>query len=85
MGLLDKTNPKATRTSVIRGAIIGAVLVPAFFFALGKPSVREHGRALLPAFAILGAAVAAIFEWQVDDSTDESDEDGQGEGAPETD
>jgi hypothetical protein len=43
MGLLDKTNPRATWQSVIRHAIIGAVLTPAFFFVFGKPPLREDG------------------------------------------
>jgi hypothetical protein len=73
MALLDKTNPRATWKSVIRHASIGAVLIPTFFFVLGKSAVREHWRALLPVFAIVGAAVCAIIEWQVDDSPDESD------------
>lgn len=67
MGLLDKTNPRATRRSVIRHAIIGAVTVPAFFLVLGKPAVREHWRVLLPVLMICGAGIAALIEWQVDD------------------
>ncbi|HJT34803.1 MAG TPA: hypothetical protein VJ783_22440 [Pirellulales bacterium] len=80
MGLLDKTNPTATWQSVTRHAIIGAVLSPALFLAFGKPAVREHWCALLPVFAILGAAVAAILEWQLDDNPDESDDEDWGEG-----
>jgi hypothetical protein len=65
MGLLDKTNPSATRRSVICHAILGAVVVPAFFFALGKPQFRAHWAVFLPVFAVLGAGVAALYEWQV--------------------
>lgn len=80
MGLLDKTNPSATRRSVIRHAIIGAILTPAFFFLFGKPAVRAHWPALLPVFAILGAAVAAICEWQMDDGTHEADDERRNDG-----
>ena len=80
MGLLDKTNPTATRQSLIRHAVIGAVLAPVLFLAVGKPAVREHWLALLPVFAILGAAVAAILEWQLDDCHDESDEEDRSDG-----
>jgi hypothetical protein len=79
MGLLDKTNPRATRQSVVRDAIIGAVVVPAFLFAIGKPAIRPHWPVLLPVFAILGAGVAALYEWQVDDGPDKPDDDGWGE------
>ena len=65
MGLLDKTNPKATWQSVILWAVYGALAVPAFFFLLGKPAIREHWPITLPLFAILGASVSAIYEWQV--------------------
>jgi hypothetical protein len=80
MGLLDKTNPSATRRSTIRHAIIGAILTPAFFFVFGKPAVRAHWPALLPVFAILGAAVAAICEWQIDDGADEPDDESRSDG-----
>jgi hypothetical protein len=79
MGLLDKTNPRATRRSVIRHSILGAVVVPAFFFALGKPAIRAHWAAFLPVFAVLGAGVFALVEWQVDDGPDKPDTEGWGE------
>lgn len=52
---------------MIRRAIMGAVGTPAFFFLLGKPAIREHWPITLPFLAVLGAAVAAICEWQIDD------------------
>jgi hypothetical protein len=73
MGLLDKTNPRATRRSVICHAILGAVVVPAYFFALGKPEFRAHWAVFFPVFAVLGAGVAGLFEWQVDDRPDKPD------------
>ena len=74
MGLLDKTNPRATRKSVILHAILGAISVPTFFFAVGKPGVRAHWHVLLPVFAVLGAGVAALCEWQMDDDPDKPDD-----------
>ena len=44
MSLLEKTNPHATRRSVLRNAIQGAMTVPLFIFIIGKPYVREHYR-----------------------------------------
>lgn len=57
MGLLDKTNPRATGRSVIRHAIIGAIFTPAFFFLFGKPAVRAYWAALLPVFAVPSSTV----------------------------
>jgi hypothetical protein len=74
-GLLTKTNPRATWRSVIRHAIIGTVFTPLFFFVLGKPALREHWGFFLPIFALLGAAVAAICEWQLDHGPDEPADD----------
>ena len=75
MGLLDKTNPRATRGSVIRCAIFGAVGGPLFvlfvIWAKAKPPV---GWGILLFAAIFGAAVSALVEWQLDDGTDEDDE-----------
>ena len=79
MGLLDKTNPNATRQSVIRHAILGAIGFPAFFFALGKPAIRAHWLPLLPVFALLGAGVAALLELQSDDGPDKPDKEDLGE------
>ncbi len=75
MGLLDKTNPRATRGSVIRWAIFGAVGGPVFVlfvnWAKGKQPV---GWIILLLAAIFGAAVYALVEWQLDDEPDEDDE-----------
>lgn len=79
MGLLDKTNPRATRQSVIRHAVLGAVAAPAFFFAFGKPAIRADWPALLPVFAVLGAGIAALCEWQLDDGPDKPDDEFWGE------
>jgi hypothetical protein len=79
MGLLDKTNPRATRRSVIRQALLGAVVVPAFFFAFGKPVIRARWVALLPVLAVLGAGVYGLAEWQVSDGPDKPDPEDWGE------
>ena len=79
MRLLDKTNPRATRQSVIRHAIIGAVVASAFIFAFGKPAIRAHWPSLLPVFAVLGAGIFALSEWQVDDGLDKPDNEAWGE------
>jgi hypothetical protein len=65
MGLLDKTNPAATRRSVLRHALIGSIITPLFFLVLGKPALREHAAVFFPLFSLLGAGVAALYEWQV--------------------
>ena len=68
MGLLDRTNPRATRRSVIRRAILGAFVTPTFFIALGKPEIRAHWAVFIPLFSVLGLGIYALCEWQVDDS-----------------
>lgn len=73
--LLNKTNPTATRRSIIIHAILGAVGGPAFLFLLGKPWVRAHWPVLLPVFSVLGAGIAGIAAWQVDDSAEKPDHD----------
>ena len=79
MELLDKTNPRATRRSVIRHAILGAVVVPALFFAFGKPVTCAHWAAIFPVLAVLGAGVYALAEWQVGDGPDKPDLEDWGE------
>jgi hypothetical protein len=74
MGLFDKTNPRATRRSVIRRAVLGAISIPAVFFAFGKPDIRANWPVLLPVFAILGAGICALAEWQIDDGPDKPDD-----------
>jgi len=74
MGLFDKANPSATPRSDLRHALLGAISGPAFFFAIGKPGVRTHWPVLLPVFAVLGAGVAALCEWQLDDGPDQPDD-----------
>ena len=72
MGLLDKTNPKATPRTTIKRSIITA-LMGAAFFLLFKPAYREAWPVLLPIWVLLCAAVGALVEWQVPDEPDEDD------------
>jgi hypothetical protein len=44
-----------------------------------KPRIREHWLALVPIWALFGAAIAALYEWQVDDETDKPDDEGNGD------
>jgi acyl carrier protein len=68
MGLLDKTNPFATRESVQRHAIIGGVVGMMFCLASILWSMPEEPNWLLiPGVGVLCAAIAALAEWQLDD------------------
>jgi hypothetical protein len=72
MGLLDKTNPKATTKSVLfaaaRNAAIGAIV----FFVAFKADYVKAWPVTLPIWLLLCAGVGAICEWQVSDD-DEND------------
>jgi hypothetical protein len=75
MGLLDKTNPNATRASVIRSAIIGAVFGPILGLILYRhPHIRPLWAVLLPLLSVLGAGIGALEEWQCDDGGDKPDD-----------
>ncbi len=76
MGLLDKTNPKATLGSVLRRAILSAVVGAVVFFLLFKPMYREMWRVTLPIWCLLCAFVGAVVEWQVPRGPDVDDEGG---------
>jgi hypothetical protein len=75
MGLLDKTNPHATRASVIRSLIGGSVIGPVVgLMAWPGPYCGPVWPAIVPVGAILGAAIGALLEWQVDDGGDKPDD-----------
>lgn len=75
MGLLDKTNPRATRGSLIRWAIIGAVGGPLFVLFVNWAKAKQSvGWIILLLATIFGALTSAIVEWQLDDGPDEDDE-----------
>jgi acyl carrier protein len=69
MGLFAKTNPTATRESVKRQAVIwGAISVVATFaYCLWKLPTFDAWPMLLPLAGLLGAALGALMEWQLDD------------------
>jgi hypothetical protein len=64
MGLLDKTNPTATRESVIRWEIGGAIAAPVWTFLLRRLTLIPH---ILIAMAVVGAGIGSLAEWQADD------------------
>lgn len=64
MGLLDRSNPTATRQSVIRWAIGGAIAAPVWTFLLLGLTAIPH---ILIAMAIVGAGIGALVDWQLDD------------------
>jgi hypothetical protein len=68
-GLLAKTNPRASWSSVVRRAIKGAVVGPAIYGALiylrGLPT--EYLCAKLVVCSLLFAFIAGVVEWQVDE------------------
>ncbi len=63
MGLLDKTNPKATPKSVAKHAALGALIGLGFYGLLLR---KGHG-GILPflAFVVLGAFASGLLEWQM--------------------
>lgn len=69
MGLLDKTNPQATRESVIRQALLfgtGSVVALLLYFAWSAPQDPYWPLYLLLA-GISGAFAGGLMEWQVAD------------------
>ena len=67
MGLLDKTNPAATRKSVIRWAIFGAIGATIMVFLQLRSLPRRYLLPILIAAAVAGAGIGALIEWQLDD------------------
>ncbi len=74
MGLLDKTNPKATPRSVLLWSMMWGGIGAALFFLAFKPAWREAWQITLPLWVLLCAGVGALVEWQVADEGDENDE-----------
>jgi len=75
MGLLDKTNPRATLYSVLLHAtVIGFVGALLYLLAMTwKESLREHWVLGLILWTALCIFVGGLWEWQVaeDDGNDE--------------
>lgn len=73
MGLLEKSNPKATLRSVLLRGIQAAAVGAVVFFIAFKPMYREVWPIALPIWCLLCALVGAVFEWQVPRRLDEDD------------
>jgi fatty acid desaturase len=67
MGLLERTNPRATWRSVVLRAVQAAAVGALVFFVAFKPAVREAWPVTLPIWCLLCAFVGAVVEWQVAD------------------
>jgi hypothetical protein len=67
MGLLDKKNPKATASSVLKHAVVTAAVGAVVFFLFFKSSYREAWPVTLPIWLLLCAGVGALWKWQVPD------------------
>ena len=78
MGLLEKTNPKATLRSVLLRANPGRGRGAVVFFIAFKPMYREAWPVTLPIWCLLCALVGAVFEWQVPRGSDVGDRPPQG-------
>jgi hypothetical protein len=72
MSLLAKTNPTATRASVIWNAKLWGMLVAIAYGAIciWSPGWRELWWLKLPGVAAFGAAIGALMEWQLNDGID---------------
>jgi hypothetical protein len=70
MGFLDKTNPAATRDSVIRWAIGTGIAPPILLLVFGVPVPAKF----LPFIALVGSGIGACIEWQLDDGEEKETE-----------
>jgi len=74
MSLLDKMNPKATLGSVLRRAMVSAIVGAVVFFLAFKPMYRDAWPITLPIWCLLCAFVGAVIEWQVPRGSDVDEE-----------
>ena len=72
MGLFEKTNPLATRGSVVQEAKLFGALAGIAYCAvcIWYPDWRDLWWLKLPAAVAFGAGMGALIEWQVDDNID---------------
>jgi hypothetical protein len=72
MGLLDKTNPFATRESVMLHAkIFGALAVVGYGgICIWRPEARAVWWFAIPLVGFFGGALGALLEWQLNDNFD---------------
>jgi peptidoglycan/LPS O-acetylase OafA/YrhL len=78
MGLLEKRNLKATPLTALRqgaaSAVVGAVLfLVCSYFKWLNPIYRAAWRVTLPIWCLLCGIVAALWEWQVPDKSNDDD------------
>jgi hypothetical protein len=68
-GLLEKTNPSATWSSVARRALAGAVLGPTAYGAViyFRRDPTEYLAIKLILSSVLCAFVTGVIDWQIDD------------------
>jgi hypothetical protein len=83
MGLLEKTNPTATRGSVIRWAIGWSIVAPILISLQLRltPLPLRYWLPVLIVAAVVGAGIGALIEWQLDDGEGEEGEKAS-EGVP---
>ena len=69
MGLLSKTNPAATRESVIRSATILGLIAAIGYLVLciWSPALQENFASRLPVFVVAAAFLGGLLEWQTPD------------------
>jgi hypothetical protein len=72
MGLLDKTNPKATPKSALYWGVIGSLVTSPIFVLLHKP-LRDYWPISLPVVFVFGGLIWALIEWQLDDNDPEEE------------
>jgi hypothetical protein len=73
MGLLEKTNPTATRGSVIRWAIGGAIAASIVILLQLRltPLPLRYWLPVLIVAAVIGAGIGSLIEWQLDGGDEE--------------
>jgi hypothetical protein len=75
MGLFEKRNPRATRRTVVRAAILGAAGFFLFaIFMLSRMDVGPWARLFMLSFmTVSGAVTGAAIEWQLPDEFQDED------------
>lgn len=86
ISFLEKCNPKATRASVIRSAILTSLMGAGLWFlgALTAPGYWKTWPIALPGLMLSGAFCGAVFEWQVGraDDSRQNEVDPRGDESP---
>jgi hypothetical protein len=78
MGLLMRTNPRATPGSVIRWALVGGAIGLAFaLVTFSRLRNDPRSRSVIIAAVIVGACTGAVLEWRHEDRPEEGCEEGE--------